>query len=240
MIKQVVSFGDSFVWGDELLDPGLEDHENTHPSIVENIEYRESNCFTGRIAKHYDIPQKNFGIPGGSLQSTIWTYLWWMENDPLANESLVLVGLTEPSRHTFYNPKHVSYANDPEWNRFVHSAWVHNNSSIFPDEWVDMVKKHTTLTWSKRYFKIQLNQSLTFFNNARHEHPKLLQFFTIPNRTSLAREFQTLPNLHSCVELLEDVINNGTGTEVLKPNRHPNEKGHRFITNWLLSELDML
>lgn len=235
--KKVVAFGDSFVWGDELLDPALVDREDAHPCIIENTEYRESNCFVGRIAEHYNVPSENFGIPGGSLQSTIWTYLWWLENETVPLEDcLVLVGLTGPERQSFFNPKHISYSNDPAWNRFVHGAWVHNNASIFDDDWVDMVKKHTLLTYSRRYFQLNLTQALTFFDNARHNHAHLLQFFTISNRSTINRTYPTLPSDSSCVDLLKDIhLQN-----VLKPNRHPNEKGHTYIKNWLLSLIDML
>lgn len=235
--KKIVGFGDSFVWGDELIDPDLATREDAHPTLEENTDYREQNCFLGLLAKHYSIPQENFGIPGGSLQSTIWTYLWWIENETVPLEDcLVIVGLTDPNRQSFYNPKHISYSNDPAWNSFVHGAWVHNNPNIFDEDWVDMVKKHTLLTYSRRHFQLNLAQALTFFDNARHNHAQLLQFFTIPNRTSIKREYKTLPDTNSCVNLLEQI----NLQQVLKPNRHPNEKGHIHIKNWLLSLIYML
>ena len=47
-IKQVVSFGDSWVYGDELIDPNL---KKVLPDVTthnfQNDSYRLKNCFSG-------------------------------------------------------------------------------------------------------------------------------------------------------------------------------------------------
>jgi hypothetical protein len=145
--EKIVAFGDSFVWGDELLDPDLKDHPQAHPVLMENTVYRESRAFLGQLGQHYGVPTENFGWPGGSLQSTIWTYLWWIEHEPLPLDRVfVLIGLTDGNRTSFYNPRHVSYANDPPWNRFMHSSWIHSGASTVGADWADMGKRYMMLT----------------------------------------------------------------------------------------------
>jgi hypothetical protein len=124
--KKIVGFGDSWMYGDELLDPALAKSDpEAHTCWVQNVEYRESHCFLGLLGQHYGVPTENFGIPGGSLESTEWTWLWWIDHEPAPQDCLVVIFLTESNRASFYNPNHVHYSNDPPWNKFVHSTWVH-------------------------------------------------------------------------------------------------------------------
>jgi hypothetical protein len=220
-MKKIVSFGDSYVWGDELIDPKLATQPDAHPVLIENTKYREQNCYTGLLANSYGIPYENFGIPGGSLQSTVWTYLWWLDNEKLPIEDcLVLVGLTEPGRHSFYNPKHRVYPNDTDWNRFVHSSWIHSNNSSDNEQWHELVKLHTVLTDCQALRDLTLHTTQLFFENTQHSHP-VVQFFTL-NHTA-TKPYSTLWN---STQSLRDLT---LSPKLQKPNGHPNEIGHKII-----------
>jgi len=231
--KKIVGFGDSWMWGDELLDPALVDHEYAHPILMENIPYRESHCFLGLLGKHYGVPVENFGIPGGSQQSAIWTYLWWLEHEQLdPAECLIIVGHTDASRYTFYNPNHKSYGNDPEWNRFVHSAWVHNGSGNISKEWVDMVKMHTVLTSCKQSATLTYQQSVLFFEGQHNTLSKnVLQFCSLNPPTVMNASNLIWPD-----RSISLFVNNDRS--LLAPNRHPNELGHETIKNHLIPEIE--
>ena len=230
--KKIVGFGDSWVWGDELIDPKLLDHPDVHPVLVENTEYREKHCFLGLLGKHYDLPVENFGIAGGSLQSSIWTYLWWLEHEQLdPEECLVIVGLTEANRETFYNPNHVSYGNDPEWNRFIHSAWVHSGASNISSQWSNMVKTHMVLTSCSELQRLNYRQSVMFFegqyNSLSHN---VLQFNTIhPPLTAVAA------NLIWPAVGLRSLVDDRA---LLAKHGHPNERGHEVIRDRLIPEIE--
>ena len=232
--KKIVGFGDSWVWGDELLDPTLINHKHAHPVLVENIPYREGNCFLGLLGKHYNIPVENFGIPGGSLQSSIWTYLWWLEHEQLdPAECLILVGHTDANRTTFYNPNHISYDNDPPWNRFVHSAWVHSGSKANTDRWKEMVKQYTVLTDCPELHRLNYLQTTHFFDGQSARFgSNVLQFCTInvPVRIDLA-SMASSNNL--CLTSM--LINK---PELLAPNHHPNESGHQYLRDRLIPEIE--
>ena len=232
---KIVGFGDSWIWGDELLDPKLATHKNAHPILIENTSYRENNCFLGQLGKHYNVPTENFGIPGGSLQSTIWTYLWWRNHETVPlDRCVVLVGLTDPNRQTFYNPKHVVYANDPPWNRFVHSSWVHSGGTSPSDPWTQMVKSHMMLTDCNAVHKLNYQQTVLFFEGQSHETGPLLQVNTMFGILNMPCSTLIWPgqSLHYLLSTHPDRSN------LFAAHGHPNEKGHEILRNSLIVELD--
>jgi len=231
--KKIVGFGDSWMWGDELFDPSLHGIENPHPVMMENTPYRESNCFLGLLGKHYGVPTENFGIPGGSLQSAIWTYLWWIENEKLdPAECLILVGHTESNRDTFYNPEHVSYGNDPPWNKFIHSAWVHSGASYIPSDWTNMVKANMVLTDCRELEVLRYRQSVSFFEGQYYKLGKNLLQFTTTEPMVVMPAAGMIGPAPGIVSLIRH------RPELVKEHRHPNEAGHIVIRDHLIPEID--
>lgn len=232
---KIVAFGDSFVWGDELMNPILVNHPQAHPVLMENTAYRESNCFLGQLGTHYGVPTENFGWPGGSLQSTIWTYLWWIEHETVPLDRVfVLIGLTDGNRTSFYNPKHVSYANDPPWNKFMHSSWIHSGASTVGQDWVDMGKKYMILTDCDELIRLNYLQALLFFDGRTSQHAGLLQFKTICSDLHMQA-----PSLLWHDSGLQGFFDDRPDPEnFLCDMKHPNERGHRIIAEHLISEID--
>lgn len=228
-----MGFGDSWIWGDELLDPLLHNITNSHPIMQENTPYRESHCFLGLLGHHYGVPVENFGIPGGSQQSAMWTYLWWLEHEQLdLSECLLLVGHTESNRDTFYNPAHVSYANDPPWNKFIHSAWVHSGASCIDSEWSNMVKTNMMLTDCNELRNLTYRQSVLFFEGQNYKlGNNIIQFTTMGPSIVINAKGLLWPDsglstfIKGCPELMA-------------PGRHPNEQGHLVIRDHLIPEID--
>ena len=231
--KKIVGFGDSWMWGDELFDPDLKDIANPHPVMMENTPYRESHCFLGLLGKHYNVPTQNFGVAGGSLQSSLWTYLWWLEHEQLdPRECLILVGHTEGNRDTFYNPRHVSYANDPPWNKFVHSAWIHSGATCFDSDWVTMVKANMVLTNCNELSNLAYRQSVLFFEGQNYKFQNnVIQFTTMGPSIHIDAEGLLWPE-HGLASFVKD------NPELLAPNKHPNERGHAVIRDHLIPEIE--
>ena len=231
--KKIVGFGDSWMWGAELVDPDLKDLEKPHPVMMENTLYRESHCFLGLLGKHYNVPTQNFGVAGGSLQSSLWTYLWWLEHEQLdPRECLILVGHTEGNRDTFYNPRHVSYANDPPWNKFVHSAWIHSGATCFNSDWVSMVKANMILTHCNELSQLAYRQSVLFFEGQNYKFQNnVIQFTTMGPSIHIDAEGLLWPE-HGLASFVKD------NPELLAPNKHPNERGHAVIRDHLIPEIE--
>jgi hypothetical protein len=230
--NKIVAFGDSWIWGDELLDPALANHPQAHPVLMENTKYRESHCFLGLLGAHYGVPTENFGWPGGSDQSAMWCYLWWLEHEPNPEQCLILVGHTDANRTSFYNPNHVSYANDPPWNRFVHSSWVHAGNSANTAEWQDMVKRYTVLSDCAELHQLTFKQSVLFFHGQSQNN--VLQFCTIPPCMNFQCDTLLWPD-RSIGKFLFEHPDRST---LFAPMRHPNEKGHAVIRDHLITEID--
>jgi hypothetical protein len=231
--KKIVGFGDSWMWGDELISPTVQKLPNAHPVMKENTVYRESHCFLGLIGQHYGLPTENFGIPGGSHQSALWTYLWWLEHEQLdPRECLILVGHTESNRDTFYNPEHVSYANDPPWNKFIHSAWVHSGASCIEYEWSNMVKSNMVLTDCEELGILRYRQSVLFFEGQNYKlGNNIIQFTTMgPSATVIANGL-----LWPDSGLMQFVNDR---PDLVSPGTHPNECGHVVIRDHLIPEIE--
>ena len=221
------------MWGDELLDPALVNHKWAHPVLQENTSYRESHCFLGQLGQHYGVPTENFGIAGGSMQSSIWTYLWWLENETLdPADCLILVAHTDPNRTTFYNPQHVPMANDPSWNKFVHTAWVHSGADCFGEAWNDLVKQFFVLSDCSALHKLTAQQTVIFFDGQYHAlNRNVLQFYSMYPHYQFSVDSMLWEK-----ESLWGIL--GDDKTLHAPGRHPNEKGHRVIADRLIIEID--
>lgn len=237
-IQKIVGFGDSWMYGDELLDPAVAAaHTDAHSCWTQNVVYREQHCFLGRLGQHYQVPTENFGIPGGSLQSSIWTYLWWLEHEPNPEQCLVLVGHTDHDRITHYNPNHVHYSNDPPWNKFVHSSWVRHGSSVISAPFRNMIKQQVVLTSCPELNQLNYLQTVMFFDGiaARRNIPTL-QFHVMPCLTTLDLPTIIWPDF-SLTMWFRDHANN-RNRELIMPGGHPNETGHQMVADKLISDID--
>jgi hypothetical protein len=68
--KKIVGFGDSWMYGDELLDPELQRRDpDAHPCCYQNDTYRDSHNFLGLVAQHYGVPMENFELPAAACKA---------------------------------------------------------------------------------------------------------------------------------------------------------------------------
>jgi hypothetical protein len=236
--QKIVGFGDSWMYGDELLDPTLLSTATPFWDSKNN-NYRESNCFLGLLGKHYKVPVENRGISGGSLQSTIWSYLNWIQQDKSFQNCLVIVWLTESDRNSFYNPD--NYYPWQFWitgrDQYIHSTWVDSNNPRVPEKFVNFVKQFQVLSNCDELSKLNYQQAVLFFDGqaARH-NMTLLQFngaaapchLSVP--TLIDPEFDWVTNFR-------DRLDNQK-RELVMSGDHPNEIGHRLISEQLISHIE--
>jgi hypothetical protein len=235
---KIVGFGDSWMYGDELLDPDLAaKHHDAHSCWEQNTNYRNQHCFLGLLGQHYGVPTENFGIPGGSLRSSIWTYLWWIQHESNIKDCLILVFLTEPDRESFYNPNHQHFTNDPPWNKFVHSTWVEHGSSVIGPEFTDMIKRYTVLTHSQDHSILNYVEAMMFFDGqAARQGFKLMQYHGAPKLTDFSVPTIINPSFDWITHFRDRTDNQKR--ELILPGGHPNEQGHQIISKQLISEID--
>ena len=236
--KKIVGFGDSWMYGDELIDPRLlEENPDAHSSDSANTYYRTNKCFLGLLGERYQVPVENFGLPGGSMQSSIWTFLWWLENEKLPLEDcLILVGHTDSDRLSFYNPAHISYSDDPPWNKFIHSTWVEYGSSSVPSEFRQMIKQQLVLTNCPEFCKLNYMQTVMMFDGiAARKNLNMKQFHIMPEEVPLNLPSAIWPGF--CTTLWFRDHPGNQKRELVKPGGHPNEVGHEMIRDKLILEL---
>jgi hypothetical protein len=236
--KKIVGFGDSWIYGDELLDPELSRrHADAHSCWTQNEPYRNRHNFLGLLGRHYGVPIENFGIPGGSMQSSIWTFQWWVDHEPEPENCLVLIGHTDSDRLSFYNPNHRTYSNDPPWNKFVHSSWAQYGSSAVPEDFRTMAKLHLVLTNCLELTRLNYLQTAQFFDGvAARKALNLMQFHVMP--ADVAIDLPTIIWPGFCTtEWFRDHPGNQQ-RELIMSGGHPNEIGHQMITEKLISTID--
>ena len=225
-------FGDSWTWGDELVDPRYFERDCCD---VRNDQHRLEHCFSGRIAQHYNCEYENYGHPGASLQSTVWTFLWWLQQDIKHEDYVVLVGLTAADRQSWYNPDHVSYSNDPPWNKYIHSTWINFGSSVVPEEWRKLGKDYLTLSHCDELSVFNYQQAVYFFDGiAKTKNLRLGQFnfYRQPTQINASTLWWPEQNMQDYLYTLPNF------KELHKPGHHPNENGHQIISKRLITNID--
>jgi hypothetical protein len=237
-IKKIVGFGDSWMYGDELLDPELlKQDPNAHTCFYQNDEYRHGHNFLGLLAKHYGWEFENYGIPGGSLQSEVWTFLWWLEREPNPSECLVLAGHTDQDRMSFYNPSHQHYTNDPIWNKFVHTAWTEASDDVIARDWKDFMKRYVVMCDSPELGRYNYLQAAMLFDgmSLRYKFP-LLQFDIMPRPSGIQLPTHIFNGQCYTIHFRDRPDNRNR--ELYCENGHPNEHGHEIIRDQLIPEID--
>ena len=236
--KKIVGFGDSWMYGDELLDPELiKQNPAAHACWYQNDQYRTAHNFLGLLGQHYGVPVENFGIPGGSMQSSIWTFQWWLDHEPNPEEYLILVGHTDSDRLSFYDPNHVSYTNNPPWNKFVHSSWVEYGASEIPEQFQTMIKQQLVLTNCRALSQLNYKQTVQLFDGvAARKNLNMMQFHIMPAEVKMDLPTMIWPRFSTTIWFRDHPGNQNR--ELVMPGGHPNEIGNKMIAEKLISTID--
>jgi len=157
---------------------------------------------------------------GGSLDSARWTFLYWLEHELDPESCLVLHAVTNSYRFSYYNPNHVQYLDDPEWNRFVHSSW--------PDkQFENLIKQQTVLTACPELHRLRYQETVLLFDGVS------------ARRDIMTMQFNVFPEnyLFELPTLFSDGCLKSHTTDV-KPGGHPDETGHEKIAQHLINLID--
>lgn len=243
MIKNLVSFGCSWTYGDELIDPNLKG--KVEPYHWDNDPYRKAHAYPGLVASHYGWNYEDLSWSGASLQSMLWNFNWWLSNSTPEHiaESFVLVGLTEEGRMSWYNENYEESRRtaQPEAHRYVHSIWINEDFDVRGEEdrmeyWRQLHKIHYTLSDCEDWRNTNYETVVRAFDGmaARYNIP-MLQFKVLTKQHKL--KVPTLIESSSALEML--VIRDKPRRDPLfMPRQHPNEKGHRILADFLIEKID--
>lgn len=201
MIKNLITLGDSWVYGDEL---GNNDH-------------RQKCNWPALVANHFNLKLRNLGFNGESLQSSVWSALWWIENH-FDQESMVIAALTQSWRVSWFRSTHA---------KSEHPWQAHGNlvSPFREPEWHQLKKIHLSVSACDTLDRYNRYQSILFFDGmSRHYQLPLLCFDLYNDQTGFFSNNHVYPG-----ENAEQWVGNN-----IKPLGHPDENGHILIANKLI------
>lgn len=223
--SKIVTFGDSFAWGDELLAP---DQKNS--ADYGNRFYREQNCYTGILARHYGVHAENLAFPGGSCQSTRWIYTWWLqqENDP--QSCLVLVQLSGPWRSSQFDQHRIQHETDAKWNQFIHSTWIEYYRHNHPRAYDYFRLEHDLADSDQRNSMVQAETYL-FFQGQQSQVGGLVMFNSQTASLDHSVRPESLAWPDACLQTLVPQ------KHFWAPDGHLNEAGHEMVAEMLIHEI---
>lgn len=236
-ITKLVAFGCSWAFGDELIDPKLKEiNSNAHACDSENTNYRTKHCYAGLVADHYGLELDNIAFNGSSLESMRWNLVWYLQNNP-TNDVIFLVGLTNATRTSWFNPTHSSNDSDPPWNRHIHGAWLNSPNPNINENWYALHRTWLGMSYHRDWAEFNFVQTIDQFDhaNSRRNIP-VVQFNNL--RNDYAATCPTLINPKSNFNSLLMQKQTQTNENYFAPNKHPNEQGHRIISDYLIKHID--
>lgn len=146
---KLVTFGDSWVWGDEL-----EPEDNTEYNHEYNL-YRHENNIGGVVYKNNIFSDYiNYATNGGSNQHILFELMNYLNSDDYDVNDLILVGMTSPMRNIIYSNISKTPLTWPGWD--YESYMDYCDSSLKKDE--DFKK------WWESHVKINLNNRNDILN----------------------------------------------------------------------------
>jgi len=211
------------------LDPELE-KKGMESYYTQNDSYRLDHCYTGTLAKHYDLTQENLAFPGASLQSMQWNLMWWLNNHntKYIRNSIIVVGLTDESRISWYNPNHNHTEDDPPWNNYLHAQWLDSSNSNIDQEWFKLHKSYLTMSACDELYKLNYETTAHLFDGIGLK-------YNIP-----VIQFNVLSKTKIDVDSFYDFDIRMLVSNNYKQQGHPNEEGHRLIAKKLIERIDTL
>jgi hypothetical protein len=137
---KLVTFGDSWVWGDELEPEYKKLSDGSYEYNPNYTEYRHKNNIGGVVNKNYKFDDYiNFAKNGASNTHIVYQLIGYINSEYYSPDDLILIGLSSPMRDTFYcNLTKDTVGNWPSWDlkQFLEYADpLYKSSKTFKTWW---------------------------------------------------------------------------------------------------------
>jgi len=237
-INKVVAFGCSWTYGDELVAPEFRDLSESEfrDHYDQNRPYRLANCYAGLVAKHYGLELDNMAFPGSSLESMRWNLMWYLRNNQSRDDVIFLVGHTDATRQSWYNPQHEISMKDPQWNRHMHGTWLTQPNPDIDDNWFTLQKLWLGMSYHQDWAEYNFQQTINLFDQAQSRYGiPVIQFSMLENRYGV-----NVPSLIYSGTNFRDILKQkkkDLGADPFASGGHPNEKGHQIIADHLIEHI---
>ena len=237
-IRKLVAFGCSWTYGDELVAPEFQDlsEDEFRDHYDQNRPYRLDNCYAGLIAKYYGLELDNMAFPGSSLESMRWNLMWYLRNNQSRDDVLFVVGHTDATRQSWFNPQHEISMKDPQWNRHMHGTWLTQPNPDIDENWFKLQRLWLGMSYHTDWAVYNYQQTINLFDQAHTGHGiPVIQFSVLENRYGV-----NVPSLIYSGTNFRDILVQKKKDLDINPfarGGHPNEKGHQIIADHLIEHI---
>lgn len=236
-IQKLIVFGCSWAFGDELIDPRFATEEEYKDHYKENEPYRLSHCYGNLVAKHFDLEFINMAWPGSSLESMCWNLHWYINNGNSRDDVMMLFGLTDATRMSWYNPQHQGARDDPPWNRHMHGAWITPGSPAVDANWYDLKKLWMGMSYHRDWAEFNYWRAVNLFDQAQSRWSiPVIQFNNLDNPWASGN----VPSLIYPGQSFKQILaakKKELNIEPFARGGHPNEQGHQIIADHLIEHI---
>lgn len=154
--------------------------------------------------------------------------MWWLNNqsDDYIRQSMIVVGLTDESRTSWYDPYHERVGDDPPWNNYMHAQWLNGAGPNVNPEWFNLHKSYLSMSACDELYNLNYDTTVHLFDgvSARYNIP-VVQFNAIAKNKSKVNTFYDFD--------IRALVNNN-----YKQYGHPNENGHQLIAKKIIKYID--
>ena len=226
MIKKIVGFGDSWIYGEGLTPNNtpadMPTYDLRRPVLEE--QYRHKHCLLGQIGKNLNLPTVNLGISGGSLATTQWEFFKWYNSTNNPSEYLIIIGLTFDNRDSWWTTT-------DHGRNYMHSSASDNSVQASDHKWSYIKKWMLVNSENAELHQARYWIAVNFFDSFCKTHNISLLQFNIFHPTKIYQA----DSLHSPSEnsmTILNKINDSTGQCMISACSHPNEKGAKWLADY--------
>lgn len=175
---KLVTFGDSWVWGDELEPKNILTPDGVEYDHNYNI-YRHENNIGGIVNKNHTFTEYiNYATNGGSNQHIIYDLMNYINSDDYDENDLVLIGMTSPLRNIIYSNISKTPITWPGWDYDSYTSYCDislKGNKDFEKWWKSNVKIHL----NKRNDILNYAQTCLSIKSLLTKHSKYLVWQSI-------------------------------------------------------------
>lgn len=224
MIKSIVGFGDSWMYGNEI------------GSDAPGDPTRLSNCILGQLGTNLNLPTENFGRAGSSLTSMLWEFSRWAQTTDNLAEHLIIVMLTYDVRESWWPTDQSRKLPTIPGPYYVElNDYVISNTIVDPI-WSQLVKLFITDSNHTELAVMRYWQAVNFLDSyCNQHHIPLLQINVATPTRPVAIDSVYCYNT-GMVELLQEQANT-PGKILHAKGKHPNQAGAKFLADLLTTEI---
>lgn len=235
MMKTIWCFGDSWTWGSELWDISICEEFDARKkygvdfsvTCEKNHEYVYRNRWSGLLSK-YDYDVTNFSESGASNAAMLETMVH-AKNTLTTTPDYIIIAWTSQSREA---------KRKEDWSKIDNPSYrfIAETSTLTDDE--QSVEFYKQVMTANHLFldSIVINIDAFYKNKTYYPLPESIEYMD-ETLLGIATNYK-FPEITSLTkELHWEFGSKGMTFENLKPNGHPDEVGHKLISEYFLKEL---